>query len=66
MATNAIYLCLMCSSFLRVFFYSSVSRPDECRVKYFLINILQDMWLVVISCTCLGLFGVFGLGFLGS
>ena len=31
---------------------------EYCRVKYFLINILQDMWLVVISHIHLGLFGV--------
>ena len=31
---------------------------EYCRVKYFLINILQDTWFIVISCIHLGLFGV--------
>ena len=31
---------------------------EYCRVKHFLINILQDTWLVVISRIRLGLFQV--------
>ena len=35
-----------------------LTSVEYCRVQYFLINILQDMWLVVTSHICLRLFGV--------
>ena len=35
-----------------------LTSVEYCRVKYVLINILQDTWLVVISHFCLSLFWV--------